>query len=184
MERELKAKSEKSLKEHFERTLGERNEQLAACENELDALKVEHRSLLNSTSSPETSTDSTAYASLLAELAMMKDKHRERTREVVDLKERIEALKRERRTEKMTNKDISDLGIVDGGNDDDDESSVHTNAYTKDNFNTHYDPTTEKIMENALVVAREEAKGAMDLYARSQNELESLKREVFAIFKQ
>ena len=181
LERDLKAKAESSLKDHFERIIKERNEQLAACENELDALKIEHRSLLNSTSLSSSSSSSssdasnapTAYASLLAELAMMKDKHRERTREVVDLKERIESYKRDRHAKKQNSQDS------DGDDDeDDDNSSVHTYTYTKDEFNPHSDPVTEKIMENALVIARQEATEAMDLYTQAQSALEKLKREV------
>lgn len=175
MERDLKAKAETSLKEHFERIIKERNDQLASCESELDALKVEHRSLLNSTSSSRDNSEPTAYASLLAELAMMKEKHRERTREVVDLKERIQGYK----VEKISRKRYEEVEKNDFGHDhDDDESSVHTYAYTKDEFDPHCDPATEKIMGNALVIAREEAKEAMDLYGQSQNMLEELKREV------
>ena len=180
LERDLKAKAESSLKDHFERIIKERNEQLAACENELDALKIEHRSLLNSTSLSSSSSSlsdasnaPTAYASLLAELAMMKDKHRERTREVVDLKERIESYKRDKHAKKQSSQDS------DGDDDeDDDNSSVHTYTYTKDEFNPHSDPVTEKIMENALVIARQEATEAMDLYTQAQSALEKLKREV------
>ena len=61
---------------------------------------------------------------------------------------------------------------------DDDNSSVHTYTYTKDEFNPHSDPVTEKIMENALVIARQEATEAMDLYTQAQSALEKLKREV------
>ena len=161
-----------SLKEHFERIIKERNEQLASCENELDALKVEHRSLLNSASLSDNNKESISYASLLAELAMMKEKHRERTREVVELKERIQGYKIEKKSRKWPEEDENSF------NHDDDESSVHTYVYSKDQFDPHCDSTTEKMMANALVIAREEAKEAMDLYGESQNMLEELKREV------
>lgn len=47
LERDLKGKSESSLRDHFEKIISERTDQLASREAELDACKLELRQQVN-----------------------------------------------------------------------------------------------------------------------------------------
>lgn len=96
--------------------------------------------------------EESSISALQADLRVTKDKYRERTSEVISLQQEVSQLRAELHRETKG-------GVM---------------AFSQDNKKMN---DAQQVVNSALVLAREEAAEAMDMYIKTQSDLESLRRE-------